>query len=174
MIKYLIIYSTVDGHTKKISNKISSLLKIYNKVKLVSLYDTINIDLESFDFIIIGASVRYGKHRKELYEFIDKNIVTLQNKKTAFFSVNVVARKQNRSSINNNPYIKKFLLSTVWKPTFLEVFAGKIDYKKYSFLDKNIIKLIMWITKGPLDTSKSYDFTDWGKVKMFSEKLLKQ
>ena len=51
------------------------------------------------------------------------------------------------------------------------MFAGKIDYPKYKFLDKYAIKFIMWITKGPTDTSKVYEFTDWNRVKSFAEKL---
>ena len=53
----------------------------------------------------------------------------------------------------------------------LDEFAGKIDYPKYKFLDKYAIKFIMWITKGPTDTSKVYEFTDWNRVKSFAEKL---
>ena len=51
------------------------------------------------------------------------------------------------------------------------MFAGKIDFPNYGFIDKNIIKLIMWITKGPTDTSKSYDFTDWKEVDLFSKDI---
>ena len=52
------------------------------------------------------------------------------------------------------PYIKKFLKRTSWKPKVLGVFAGKIDYPKYNFFDKQMIRLIMWITKGPTDPKK--------------------
>ena len=40
-----------------------------------------------------------------------------------------------------------------------------------SFIDKYIIKLIMFITKGPTDTSQSYEFTDWEKVDVFAREL---
>ena len=29
----------------------------------------------------------------------------------------------------------------------------------------------MWITKGPTDTSKRYEFTDWDKVKNFAKNI---
>ena len=51
------------------------------------------------------------------------------------------------------------------------MFAGKVDYPKYSFIDKRLIQLIMFITKGPTDTSKSYEFTDWSKVDDFSKEI---
>ena len=67
--------------------------------------------------------------------------------------------------------MKKFLKITNWKPKNLEVFAGKIDYPKYKFFDKNIIRFIMWITGGPTNVKKTYDFTDWKSVDKFCVKL---
>ena len=29
----------------------------------------------------------------------------------------------------------------------------------------------MWLTKGPTDTSKTYEFTDWNKVEDFARDL---
>ena len=85
--------------------------------------------------------------------------------------MNVVARKENKNKPETNPYLIKFLNKISWQPKILDVFAGKIDYPKYKFLDKYAIKFIMWITKGPTDTSKVYEFTDWNRVKTFAEKL---
>ena len=93
----------------------------------------------------------------------------MQEKNTSFFSVNVVARKTNKNTPETNPYIKNFLKISNWKPNLLAVFAGKIDYQKYRFFDKQIIRFIMYITKGPTDTSKAYEFTDWGKVDLFTK-----
>ena len=98
--------------------------------------------------IIIGASIRYGKYRKELFEYIDENINIIHSKKNAFFSVNVVARKAEKNSADTNPYIQKFLLKTSWKPKIIDVFAGKIEYPKYNLFDRSIIKFIMWMTNG--------------------------
>ncbi len=64
MKKYLIIYSTVDGQTKKISERISDRLKKKDSVTIFSLEKANNEDIDKFDFIIIGASIRYGKHRE--------------------------------------------------------------------------------------------------------------
>ena len=65
----------------------------------------------------------------------------------------------------------KFLNKTSWKPNISAVFAGKIDYPKYKFLEKMIIRFIMFITKGPTDISKSYEFTNWLKVDEFATEL---
>ena len=76
-----------------------------------------------------------------------------------------------KNTPDSNPYIKKFLKISKWKPKKIGVFAGKVDYPNYNFLDKNIIKLIMFITSGPTDTSQSYEFTDWSKVEDFAKEI---
>ena len=67
--------------------------------------------------------------------------------------------------------MKKFLEKTTWLPSRLAVFAGKIDYPNYNFIDKQVIRFIMLITKGPTDTSKSYEFTNWNKVIEFAREI---
>ena len=169
MSSFLIIYSSTDGHTKIICERIKNFLNNENLVELFSLEDAKKIDLSIFEKIIIGASIRYGKHSKKLYKFINLNKNILEEKKCAFFSVNVVARKPEKNTAETNPYVNKFLKITKWKPNKISVFAGKVDYPNYNFFDKYIIKFIMFITKGPTDTSQCYEFTDWSKVDDFSK-----
>ena len=66
----------------------------------------------------------------------------------------------------------KFLELSGWQPDKLAVFAGRIDYPSYRFLDRLIIRFIMLITKGPTDTSQTYEFTDWNKVANFAKEVL--
>ncbi len=171
MSSFLFIYSSTDGHTKKICERIINSLNDGNLVKILSLENVKKIDLSEVEKVIIGASIRYGKHSKELYNFIKSNKNILNQKKSAFFSVNVVARKPEKNTAETNPYINKFLKISKWKPNKIKVFAGKVDYPNYNLIDKYIIKFIMFLTKGPTDTSQSYEFTDWSKVDDFSKEL---
>lgn len=45
----------------------------------------------------------------------------------------------------------------------LAVFAGRIDYQKYRFRDRQMIRLIMWMTKGPTDPKTNIEFTNWNQ-----------
>ena len=172
MIETLIIYSTTDGQTTRICNKLIEK-NFNNNVKLCSIDEAIREDLKKYKKIIIGASIRYGKHNSDVLNFVKKNINVLNKLKTAFFSVNVVARKKEKNTPSTNPYVIKFIKQTDWKPTYVGVFAGKVDYPSYRFFDKYIIKFIMWLTKGPTDVSKSYEFTNWSEVEKFGEKINK-
>ena len=175
MATILIIYSSTDGHTLKICKRLRSVIERQeqqeHQIVLVSINDAQLTDLEQFDKIVIGASIRYGKHRPQVYDFIKRNIDVLNRKPNAFFSVNIVARKPEKNRPETNPYIKKFLKITPWQPKELAVFAGKIDYPKYSFLDRHIIRLIMWITKGPTDPKTVMEFTDWAEVDTFGRRV---
>ena len=70
--------------------------------------------------------------------------------------------------------MQKFLVLSQWQPQLLGVFAGKIDYPKYRFFDKFMIRFIMWMTKGPTDTQGTFEFTDWQKVDQFTAQLVQQ
>ena len=169
----LIIYSSIDGHTKKICETIKENLPSGNKFKLISLDEALYFNLENCEKIIIGASIRYGRHNKKVLDFIIKNKNILDLKKTAFFSVNVVARKEEKSTPETNPYVLNFLKETNWKPNKLSVFAGKVDYPNYNFINKIVIRFIMMITKGPTDINNSYEFTNWENVRKFAKELEK-
>jgi len=171
MLKFLIIYSSTDGHTKTICERIRDSSKNKETIKIISLEEAKSFDISTFYKIIIGASIRYGSHSKELYKFIQSNKDILDQKDNVFFSVNVVARKPEKNKPDTNPYIKKFIKTSQWKPKKIGVFAGKVSYPNYNFFDKYIIKFIMFITKGPTDTSQSYEFTDWEKVDDFAKQL---
>lgn len=170
MKKTLIIYSSVDGQTKKIATVISDKAKEKGlQVTLVSLTDVGTVSLIDFDNIVLGAAIRYGKHNKKVHQFVKANKFLLESKANAFFSVNVTARKEGKDIPETNTYINKFIQTTAWQPQNLAVFAGRIHYKKYNFFDRNMIKFIMKLTKGPTANDTNIEFTDWNKVSKFCD-----
>ena len=168
MHQNLIIYSSTDGQTIKICERIMSII---GDCKIVSIDEAKNENLSKYEKVIVGASIRYGKHKPELYEYISENCDHLIDINASFFSVNVVARKPEKNTPLTNPYVQKFLSISQWHPSLIGVFAGKIDYPRYGVLDKFMIRLIMWITKGPTDTKNVYEFTNWDDVDSFDKKI---
>jgi len=169
--KSAIVYSSIDGQTQKICNAVrDELLKNNQNVKLFSI-DNFNEDVTNYDKLIIGSSIRYGVHNKKIIDFITNNKKQLDTIKTVFFSVNLVARKAEKSTAETNPYVIKFFKTIDWTPTKVEVFAGKLDYKKYPFFDKIMIQFIMWMTKGPTNTDADIEYTNWDKVKTFATQI---
>lgn len=138
---------------------------------LFEIGDGKTCDLAPFDTIVIGASIRYGKHRPDVYRFIESKRAALDGKPSAFFSVNVVARKVGKDRPESNPYLQTFRRKTTWAPREVGVFAGKIDYPRYRFIDRQVIRLIMWLTNGPTDPKGCTDFTDWHAVEGFAQRI---
>ena len=169
--KTVLIYSSVDGQTLKISEKIKEVFDQHKQdVELVSIED-FNGNVSDYNRLILGASIRYGVHDKKVIEFINSNKKELEAIRTAFFSVNLVARKPEKNAPDTNPYVIKFFKSIDWKPDVVEVFAGMLDYKKYPFFDRIMIQFIMWMTKGPTNSDAKIEYTNWDRVREFGIRL---
>jgi menaquinone-dependent protoporphyrinogen oxidase len=172
MANILILYSTTDGHTRKISKRLQQVIERQgHQATLVSIDDADQSNLQAFDTIVIGASIRYGRHSKAVTDFIRRNTPLLDSKANAFFSVNIVARKPDRNQPDTNPYLRKFLKQIAWRPQALAVFAGKLDYPRYGFFDRLMIRLIMLMTHGPTDPTAVIEFTDWQQVEAFGRRI---
>ena len=166
------VYSTVDGHTLEICNVLARVVeKAGLSATLLELKPDVDIDLEPFDQVVIGASIRYGKHRPEVTQFIRDNIETIESKYGAFFSVNAVARKAEKKLPSTNPYVRKFFKTISWQPAVIGIFGGKINYSIYRFWDRTMIRFIMWMTKGPTALDTNVDFTDWDEVEAFGRAI---
>ena len=98
MKKTLIIYSTTDGQTKRICDRIIDFSKRKSEITLCGIENAPEIDLAQYSKIVIGASIRYGKHNPLVYEFVKVNRDELQKKFTAFFTVNVVLGKRKKTN----------------------------------------------------------------------------
>ncbi len=169
--KTAMIFATVDGHTQKICNRLQQVLKDQDQATEVINIEEFDGDLSSYDRVILGASIRYGVHDKKIVELINTQQKTLESKRTAFFSVNLVARKPEKSSPDTNPYVVKFFKKISWRPDMVETFAGMLEYPRYSFFDRTMIRLIMWMTKGPTDPTTVKEYTNWEKVEAFGQRL---
>ncbi|MGB0893133.1 MAG: menaquinone-dependent protoporphyrinogen IX dehydrogenase [Parashewanella sp.] len=172
MQKILVIYSTVDGQTKLICDRMHAIMCLEANIEMVALERAGTVELNDYDKVLIGASIRYGKYRPQLFDFIERNKELLASKYCGFFSVNVVARKPNKNLPETNPYMKAFVSQSPWQPQQLAVFAGRIDYPKYKWFDRTMIRFIMWMTKGPTDLAECYEFTDWQQVESFSKAFI--
>ena len=168
----LIIFSSTDGQTQKISHTMQQkMASAAHQVQCVELTQVNPTLLQNVQQIILGASIRYGKFKPSFYKFINTYSDILQQKESAFFCVNLVARKVDKSTPKTNPYMKKQLEKMSWTPKHLAVFAGVLNYPAYGLLDKNMIRLIMWMTGGPTNTKASYEFTNWKHVEHFANQL---
>lgn len=164
----LLLYFSVYGQTRKICETIRDELATLGVTAELRPLLEAGTDLERFDAIVIGASIRHGKHNPAVFEFIERNRALLEARPSGFFSVNLVARKPQKNRPETNPYVKAFVARTPWKPKLLGVFGGNLDYQRYKPFDRAAIRFIMWLTKGPTDPQTNVEFTDWNEVRRFA------
>jgi menaquinone-dependent protoporphyrinogen oxidase len=167
----LVVYYGVYGHTRRICERIQAeLASLGEHADVVPLAGG-GADPARYDAIVIGASIRNGKHNPAVSDFIRAHQALLEARPSAFFSVNLVARKPAKNRPDTNPYVKAFLARSPWKPKLVGVFGGDLDYQRYGAMDRNIIRFIMWITGGPTDPQTKVEYTDWEEVDRFAGQI---
>ncbi|WP_392558214.1 menaquinone-dependent protoporphyrinogen IX dehydrogenase [Orbus mooreae] len=172
-MKLLLLYTTHEHQTEKIMKRIEVQLAGQFECELVELLSSSRIDLQQYQGVIIGTSIRYGYYSKVMKKFIDNNAQQLNQMISGFFGVNVVARKPNKNTPETNLYTRKFLSKIDWQPKLKAVFAGALYYPKYNWFDRNMIRFIMWLGKGDTDVTKPViEYTDWNKVDEFAKQFL--
>ena len=108
-MKILVLYSSTDGHTTKICSFLTKKLQKNHLVEMTKINNDEKFNFSTYDFIIIGASIRYGSYRKIFLKFINENYFDLQKSTTAFFSVNIVAQKKKRIQSIPTHTLKSFI-----------------------------------------------------------------
>jgi menaquinone-dependent protoporphyrinogen oxidase len=166
----LLLHQGVYGHTRRICERLQTELAGLGHTADVVALDQVH-DLAPYDTIVIGASIRHGKHNPAVLEFIRKHQAVLESRPSAFFSVSLVARKPAKNTAQTNPYVKAFLAGCPWQPRLVAVFGGELDYQRYGAFDRMAIRFIMRLTGGPTDPNTKVVFTDWDEVGRFASQL---
>ena len=171
-MKTLILFSTRDGQTREIASYLASELKEQGiDADTIDLNRTNEVEWPLYDRVVIGASIRYGHFHPALELFVKTHLQSLQAITGAFFSVNLVSRKQEKRTPQTNSYTRKFLLNSPWKPQHCAVFAGALRYPRYRWYDRFMIRLIMKMTGGETDVTKEVVYTDWQQVGRFAREI---
>jgi menaquinone-dependent protoporphyrinogen oxidase len=169
--RILLLYHGVYGQTRKICDRLQAELLVLGDEAEVSPLAAATANAAEFDAIVIGASIRNGKHNPMVLDFVRRHRDLLASKPSGFFSVNLVARKPAKNTPETNPYLKAFVARSPWKPSLLGVFGGNLDYQRYRWSDRHIIRFIMTLTGGPTDLSTNVEYTDWEEVRRFAARI---
>ncbi|MEL0628409.1 menaquinone-dependent protoporphyrinogen IX dehydrogenase [Psychromonas aquatilis] len=162
----LILYSSVDGQTIKIIDRIKQ--SIVGDVTVLNIDEQPEVDFNSYQKVLVGASIRYGNFRPNMLKFVNQHKAQLESVANAFFVVCLTARKPEKALPENNTYMKKFEQLSSWQPQLKAVFAGALLYSRYNWWQTLLIQLIMKMTGGSTDKTKDIELTDWQKVESFS------
>jgi len=172
-MKFLIVYGTTEGQTRKISARIAEGIREGGHD--AELYDSTSLppdlDVDAHDAVIVAASVHQHLYQSSLVHFVKEHREQLQAKPTAFLSVSLASVLEEDKQ-EAQEYVDQFVTETGWRPTKTELVGGALVYTQYDFFKRQIMKLIVWKGGGPTDASQDYEFTDWDALSKFVESFV--
>ena len=160
-----LLYASRDGHAHRIADHIAA--RLADAAIAAVPQNVADSDPAAFEpnaLVVLVAAVRYGKHLPEAERFLSRFCRLQMRPPLAFLSVNLTARKPNKKTAENNPYLRKLLHRHALKPVLAQAIAGRLDYPRYTRFDRFMIRLIMTMTAGPTDPTAVVEFTDWNEV----------
>jgi menaquinone-dependent protoporphyrinogen oxidase len=170
MAQVLIVYGTSYGQTERISQRLARALERSGHSVTPRRGDLRSDDLrlETFDAVVIAASVIRGRHQRYIRKFARSNATALNRLPTAFVSVCGAAQDSPEAA---RKYVDGFLHETGLQPDLVRSFAGAITYTRYGPVTRWIMRRITRSKGGPVDTSRDHEMTDWDEVERFAAEL---
>ena len=176
MFRLLVAFTTYDGHTAKIAERIAVTLRENDCA--VDLCDLARSQpgrpLPEYDGVIAGGPIHGGKHHSSLVRFTAQHRDVLNQQPSAFFSVSLSAAGSTEQQGDATRCLNEFLNATGWKPHATAVVPGALLYQEYGFFKRWMMKMI--VKRGgtaDTDTSRNYVYTDWVNVDSFARQFVK-
>jgi len=170
----LLLYATRDGHSRRIALRIADRLAesgIGASPRDLAAALPAPAELAAAPLVALVAAVRYGKHLPEAERFLATCRAELARAPLILVSVSLTARKPGKDTAEGNPYLRKLIARHRLKPALAAAVAGRLDYPRYRWLDRQIIRLIMKLTGGPTDPRGSFEFTAWEAVDAIAARI---
>jgi menaquinone-dependent protoporphyrinogen oxidase len=172
----LVLYATREGQTRKIAERVVERLSACGLA--AELRDASDVDeaftLEPYAGAILAASVHAGTHEREIAAFVVRHRSFLAGMPAAFLSVSLSeagaedpgasAERRARAAEEVAQMLERFFEKTAWRPRLVLPIAGALPYSKYGVLKRWVMKRIVKSMGGPTDTSRDYEFTNFGAV----------
>jgi menaquinone-dependent protoporphyrinogen oxidase len=166
-----LFYATHDGQARRIAEHISRRLADNGMPCLpqdLAVTQPAAADLAAVPAIVLVAAVRYGKHLPAADRFLAAYRSLAAPPPLALASVNLTARKPEKTTATGNAYLRKTIARHDLTPALAVAFAGRLDYQRYTWRDRQIIRFIMLLTGGPTDPQTSIEYTSWPAVDEFA------
>ena len=169
MSSILIAYDTTEGQPRNIAQHIAGAITRSGKeVEVIDIRQPpTGFTLDSFDAVVIGASIHMSKHSRQLSEFVHRHVARLNAVPSGFFSVSLSAAGSEQERADASRFVEEFLTQSAWNPAIKATIAGGLRYREYGFLKRWMMKKIAREAGKDTDTSKNHEYTDWNAVDKF-------
>ncbi len=172
--RVVVAFASHDGHAAAIAARVRDRLRAQalaaELVDLAAAPPASEV-AASCDLVAVVAAVRYGKHLPAADGFLAAWRRLPAPPPLALATVNLTARKPDKQTLETNPYLKKLIARHALAPAATAIFAGRLDYPRYRWFDRQMIRLIMALTGGPTDGTAQVDYTFWPGVDAFADEI---
>lgn len=167
----LVAYATTDGMTAQIAERIGQIARIAEVE--VDVLDTARLpqdfDPESYDAMLLGASMHAQGYQRAARRFVERYRGTLRTRPSGFFSVSLAIASRRAEEREAAELLgEAFPLRLGWNPGVIVSFAGALMFSHYGFLRRAAMKRIAAKELGVVDASHDTVFTDWHGVDQFA------
>lgn len=177
MHRIAIVINSRFGQTEKIAlwlkQRLAPFCAQVHVHKIIDASDSIKIDLNHYDLVIIGAPVYGQRFSMDLVQWAKTFSAALHTKMCVLYTVSGNAgdlRPEARAA--DDMLLKKFMNETGLNPTYVASFGGAIHYTKYNFLMKLVMRAISRRANGSTDTTRDLELTNWNQVDAFVHAIL--
>ena len=133
-MKIAIIYTTKGGTTRECAGLLAEKLKSY-EVSISEMKDP-NVDLQEFDYVLVGFPIRMGKACREARKYIKRNFDALSAKTIGFFICCGFIDCFEDYKLKVIPDV------LTEKAVDISCFGGSLDHKRFKWFDRIVVKAV--------------------------------
>jgi len=150
-MKTLIVYATKTGTVQKAAEMINEQLK--EKAEMIDIGKNKIPNIDAYDFVVIGGSIRMGKVQNGIVKFIENNRAALKKKPMGMFLA--CGYPENLQDYFN------VILGDLREYAIFKVNIGYAYYlEKSGFFEKQVIKSLVKVTQ----TTEAFNRSEIKKI----------
>lgn len=170
--KILLVYASRYGQTEKIATRIGDVVQqegVDIEIRKVQSIPP-ELDLGSFDVVVLAGPVMWGWHPRALRRFIRRKLAALSGMRSILVSVSGAASSAAGRPVAEQ-YVQRLTRTTGWVPDRVALFGGGVPFTRYGFLTRLIMKTLEPRYGREADVTRDFDYTDWDAVDAFARSI---
>jgi len=154
MSKVLVVYGTKTGCTTGVAERIGAALAEAGATVEVQAAENAG-DPSTYDAVVVGSGIRMSQWHEPVRTWVAQHADALKGLPTAFYLACLTLANEPEKIDEVRAYLDPVIEQTGIEPVALGTFAGWYEPKKFSFLERTILKAM----KAPQG-----DFRDWDAI----------
>ena len=160
----LVAYASMSGSTGEVAEAVGRVLCGPNTTVDIRLIKNVK-EVADYDGVIIGSAIRSSKWLSQAESFLKDNREKLQKVPVAYFMTCLTLAHPGEETRRKAGAMMEPLLQEVpeVKPVGVGLFAGVLDYSKFGFAMRSVLKMKMKVAEG--------DYRDWEAIKAWAGEI---